>query len=125
MNQLTDQQLTAIDCLLSGQNQTQTAASIGIDRITLWRWLTESSQFQVELNRRRADIWQANSERIRALAGRAIDVLESALDSDSETVRLRAAALLLKAVSLADAGRPDGETDPDRLDFEKSLQSVF
>jgi len=51
-------------------------------------------------------VWEAHADALRPLAGRAIGTL----DADDERMRLAAAAAILKATALQNAGRPGGLT---------------
>jgi len=63
-----------------------------------------------ELNRRRKDVWQTAQERLRGLVGKAIDILEKALQPDD----VKAAVTVLRATNLyGNVGAPHGETDPE------------
>ncbi len=75
---------------------------------TVSRWLHQDAQFVAELNRRRQAVWEAHADALRALAGRAIGTLDALLDADDERVWLAAAAAILKATALQNAGRPVG-----------------
>jgi hypothetical protein len=74
-------------------------------------WRHEHPVFIAELNRRQA-LWTEAHERLRALVGKAVNVLEQAVgDGD-----VKAAIELLKAVKLyGEVGATNGPTDPDVL----------
>lgn len=122
---MTDQQMKAIDSLVSGTTKTEAAAAAGCDRVTLWRWLTNDANFVAALNDRRNDLYEAGAMRLRNLAGQAIDVLETLLDSDNEGLRLRAAVSILKSVALSDLQQPKGETDPEILEKDWERENLF
>ena len=63
-----------------------------------------------ELNRRRKEVWQTAHERLRGLVGKAIDIVEKALNADD----VKAALAVLKATNLyGNVETPQGETDAD------------
>jgi hypothetical protein len=111
---LSAEQERAIPLLLEGKSQTDTAAEIGVPLEVLDGWLTRDAAFVAAWNRTRADEWNAAVQRLRQLAGKAVDALSSLLDSDAEATRLRAAGAVLKFVSLS-GGRPLGPTTPDEV----------
>lgn len=92
---LTPQQHRALDLLATGTRTTDVATDLGIDRTTLWRWQSESAEFQAELNRRRHELWDASVERVRSLVPLALDALEAELGGPH---RLRAATAILDMV---------------------------
>jgi hypothetical protein len=72
---LSQAQLNAIDCLLAGMNDTETAADprVNVCRQTLWDWRMHDPLFLAELQQRRGSLWAASSERLRGLLGKAIE----------------------------------------------------
>jgi len=100
---LTVRQQSAIALLLLGKTAGETAATVGVHRGTIARWLSLDPWFEGELNRRRAELWEGALERVRALVPRALDALECELRPDSSR-RLQAAAHLLKAAGLESLG---------------------
>ena len=53
---LTQNQLSAVDLILTGCNDTQTAQHLGIARETVSRWRLYDPGFQAALNARRAEL---------------------------------------------------------------------
>jgi Helix-turn-helix of insertion element transposase len=84
-------QTRAVDLLAAGTPAADVARELGVDRTTLWRWRREPA-FVAELNARRADLWQATTDRLRALLPRALAALERAIEQDD----WRAAATVLR-----------------------------
>lgn len=124
-SELTDQQRLAIDALIGGQTRTEASAAAGVDRVTLWRWLTNDANFVAALNEARQDIHSTNVSRLRNLASQAVGVLENSLASDNEALRLRAATSILKSVALSDIQRPEGETDPAVVETDITRRNLF
>jgi hypothetical protein len=107
---LSIEQHNAIDLLILGHTDQAVAEQIGVARETICRWRNENPYFMAELNRRRKDMWQTAQERLRGLVGKAIDILEQALQPDD----VKAAVTVLRAANLyGNVGAPQGETDPD------------
>jgi hypothetical protein len=66
VQQLDARRLRAVDLLANGHTDTEAAAELHADRSTLWRWRQEPA-FSAELARRREELWQATSDRLRCL----------------------------------------------------------
>ena len=77
-------QLNAIDCLVAGKNDQETAEAVGVSRQTVNIWRNHDHLFMAALNARRAAVWSAATDRLRALLPRALEVLEGALAADPD-----------------------------------------
>ncbi len=93
---LSVEQLNAIDVLVQGRTDQETAETVGVARETVTRWRNDNPHFTAELNRQRRLIWGDSHDRLRALAGKAVDVLETSLDEGDS----RVAVEVLKAIGL-------------------------
>lgn len=116
-NQLTLAQLKALGPLASGQAISHVAASAGVDRTTVYRWLRDDAAFVAEFNRRKGENVDAIQAELRTMARRAVDVLRQLLDSKDTpaSVRFRVALAVLGTVGGIQA--PDvGETDPSDIE---------
>src|SRR5688572_2426603 len=78
--ELTDEQQAALSALVSGQPVTAAAATAGVARTTLYRWLREDDAFAAAYNGRRAELRDAAHARLLGLADKALAALERALD---------------------------------------------
>ena len=67
LQQLTPKQQAAIDLLLSGRNDRETAEVVGAHRTTISRWRLHDLAFVDELNRRRREVYGAAD--LRRVAG--------------------------------------------------------
>ena len=106
---LSVQQLAAIDMLSSGRTLTETAEALGVARPTVSRWVNHTPLFTSGLNARRQELWVSMTDRLRSLAPKALDVLESALGGEHP---LTAAIHVLKACSVYGAvPAPSGPTE--------------
>ena len=69
---------------------------MGVARETVTRWGNANPHFAAQLNRQRRLIWGNSHDRLRALASKAVDTLDAALQNGDA----RAAVEVLKAVGL-------------------------
>ena len=106
---LTVAQLNAIDLLAQGKTDTDTAAALGVHRVTVTRWRLYSPEFQAALNARRRELWATSADKLRGLAPKALDVLAEELDGPDA---LKAAAVILKLAGIDKVGEPTGQTNP-------------
>ncbi len=93
---LSVEQLNAIDVLVQGRTDQETAETVGVARETVTRWRNDNPHFTAELNRQRRLIWGDSHDRLRALASKAVDTLETSLDEGDS----RVAVEVLKAIGL-------------------------
>lgn len=77
---LTLAQLSAVDLLAAGKNDTDTAAALGVNRVTVTRWRLYSPDFRAALAAQRAAVRGAAADRLRALLPKALDALADALE---------------------------------------------
>jgi len=113
---LSAQQDQVIVLLLSGKTQREAAQDVGVAEETISRWMNNDAEFVATLNARRHELWQANAEKLRALAAQAIDTLGALLDSGDEALRLKAATAVLQ--ELRNTQPAIGPTDPESVEVE-------
>ena len=99
--QLTPEQERALPLVLAGQSDRQVGEAVGRDRVTVTRWRTRNPAFMAALNAERKAMIDAAAERLRGLAGRALDAIERELD-DPERPTGRLALELLRSLGLLD-----------------------
>ena len=117
--QLTVEQLNAIDLLVQGKSDRETAEAVGVARQTVTEWRNGNPAFMAELNRRRQEVWGAQVERLRNLVGQAVTVLEEHLASSDPRLRQAAALHILRAVGLYGTDlRPTGPVEPEDVAAE-------
>ena len=117
---LTPAQEAVIDALLAGKTQAEAAALAGVAAETVSRWKRDNLLFVATWQNRRRQVWDAHAQRLRNLAGRALDVVEQGLDAGD----LRAAALVLKSVDLGDLAAPEAETTPEAIKQARFLDAI-
>ena len=94
---VTIQQRNAIDLLIQGKSDQETADAVGVNRVTVTKWRNYDPWFQAELNQRRQDVWGGSVDRLRSLLPRALERIEQELDGPNGW---RVALHLLKIVGL-------------------------
>ena len=103
--QLSQEQQNAIEHLLQGKSDRAVSEAVGVARQTVWEWRNRDPLFIAELNRQRSEMWKEARERLKTLANRALDVVESQLDSGDPKASLAAAKYILQGTRLM------GDTD--------------
>jgi hypothetical protein len=110
---LTVAQENAVDALASGMKDADTAALVGVNRVTVTRWRLYSPHFRAALTERRRAIWTAGMDRLRSLIPLALDAVADELAKPDNPNRLQSAFGLLKLVPLTIVAQ--GPTDPDEI----------
>ena len=90
----------AIEILLAGGTDSEAAQAAEVSRQTVNGWKRTDAAFIVALNTRRAALWDASSDRLRALIRAALEVFAKSLEDEDVKVRLTAAGKVLQAASL-------------------------
>ncbi len=98
--ELSVEQQNAIDLLLSGKSDREVSESISVSRQTVTEWRNNNELFKSELFQRRAGLWSRDIDRLRALVGDAINILEEDLRGDDLKARSAAAVHLLRCVGI-------------------------
>ena len=118
-SRLSVEQLNAIDILVQGRTDQETAETVGVARETVTRWRNDNPHFTAELNRQRRLIWGDSHDRLRALASKAVDTLETSLDEGDSRVALE----VLKAIGLyGQVQPPSGPEDADLVLWEEARE---
>jgi hypothetical protein len=112
---LTLPQQSAIDLLASGKTDTETAELLGLSRVAVSKWRLYDPVFQAALNQRRAEVWGAGCDRLRALVPKALDALADELDNKDNPNRLKAAVEVLKLAQLPAGKAGIGATDAEEI----------
>jgi hypothetical protein len=108
-------QLSAIDLLVSGKNDKETAELLGLSRTAVTKWRLYDPVFQATLNLRRTEVWGAGIDRLRSLIPKALDALAEEMESKENPNRLKAALEVLRIAQLSAGGLAQGPTDPDEI----------
>lgn len=102
--QLTPQQTTAIELIVTGRTDAEVAVQVGVTRETVNRWRNWNPLFMAAMNELRLGLWKATRERLRTLNAKALDVIEQHVQAGS----LKAALALLKYAN--EEKMPNGST---------------
>ena len=121
---LTPAQLNAIDCLLVGKNDRETAEAVGVCRQTVTRWRLTDWFFQSELKRKRAQLWNGALDRLRSLIPKAIDVLEFRLSKNNGDFGLQAVAQLFKLMKPGGLLQPNSQEQELYTDFADEMADL-
>jgi hypothetical protein len=78
---LSIEQQNAIDMLILGRGDQETATAVGVDRSTIWSWKKENPRFMATLERRRAEVWRQPQERLRSLMSKAVENVAALVES--------------------------------------------
>ena len=114
-DKLSVEQLNAIDVLVLGKTDQETAKAVGVARETVNRWRNENPYFAAELNKHRKQLWRVNEDQLRALTTKAVDAVETVLDGGDSKVAID----VLKAVGIYGAVQaPSGPVDAELVVLE-------
>src|SRR5262245_24535399 len=112
---LTMHQLNAIDLLAAGKTDKETAELLGLSRTCVTKWRLYDPVFQAALTRRRAEVWSAGIDRLRALIPKALDALADALENKQSPNRLKAASEILRLAHLPAGSLGIGPSDAEEI----------
>ena len=124
---LNPKQAAAVELVAVGKRDTEVAEAVGVTRQTVNAWRKWHPEFEAELNRRRAEVWGASADRLRALLPRALDILEQKLDAPpAESANMALAVVKLSGLA-TDGLRPAGPTDAEEVirDHAPTAASLF
>jgi hypothetical protein len=119
-HEFTVAQLNAIDLLVTGKTDQETAEAVGVTRQTVNGWRNVNPWFAAELNRRRQDLWGVSVDQLRALLPRAVAVLAEELDGGNDRAGVALSILRLGGVDRTKAPQKldtflVGPTDPEAV----------
>lgn len=123
---LSPAQCIALQALLKGKSYTEAAKQAGVARRTLYNWRSSDETFAAALDNELEAGWEEHRERMESLRGRALDVLEKAMDTTLVgDVALRAAITTLDRAGLPvtkevrHSGNSGAGRDPDLANLSK------
>ena len=121
----TEQQTEVIDLLIVGETMQDAAEKVGCTAEEIDQWFMDDAVFVAGVNGRQQDRHRARVDRLRSMADDAIGTLGELLQSENESVRLRAATAVLKAASLTGVQEPDGEVTADDVEREWARDNLL
>jgi hypothetical protein len=102
----------AIEMILTGATDTAVAEALMVTRKTIYRWRVEDTQFRAHLDRRRRELFDNASDRLRNLLGSALDRLTRQVNDPYASTSLRAARTLLALARVGQAVSDAREPHP-------------
>jgi hypothetical protein len=112
---LTLAQQNAVDLLVGGKNDTETAELLSLSRSSVTKWRLYDPVFQAALNQRRAEVWGTGLDRLRALIPKALNALAEELERADNPNRWKVASAILRLARLPSGDLGIGCTDPDEI----------
>lgn len=83
---LSPHQIAVLESLLTGATVTKAAATVGVDRTTVHRWIRSDPVFLASLNEGKRELWESIGRQMLYVARAAADtVLEAIHDGDART----------------------------------------
>ena len=92
---LSENQFIAIELLMASQPVAKAAATAGVSRVTIYRWL-KNDDFKAELDKRKNALIERSSRKLAGALDQAVDVLIALLKSKNQNVRRLAAGNLIE-----------------------------
>ena len=113
---LKENQLQAVTMTASGQRGCDIAESLAVSRETVSRW-RQLPEFQAAVNTMLRDAQNATRDRLRGLAGKALDTVEEVLQDKAvpASERLKAAFKVLDLCGAESAANEPGLTDSEKI----------
>jgi transposase-like protein len=103
--------------LSTGQNVLEVAKTLDVDRTTIWYWRQQPA-FEAILNQQRAETIQTMQDGLLDLHQQALKTLKRCLNSDNESVALKASQVIIEKVLQFTVG----ETDTEKIKLEQQIQ---
>jgi hypothetical protein len=119
---LTERQMTAITLLNLGHTHGAVAATVGVDRRTIYRWRLHNPVFAAELHRRQHELYQVLGNRIRMLALKCVRVVDTELSRKRRYGELPPKAYALDVLRATGLLRVLEPTGPENLDAATDAQ---
>ncbi|HEV7302493.1 MAG TPA: prolyl oligopeptidase family serine peptidase [Tepidisphaeraceae bacterium] len=111
---LTERQRTAVALLLVGENDSVVAGRLGVHRNTISRWRSQNPVFIAELHRRQHEMFEALVGRVRKLAMKSMQTIDTALSDNGaayDPAAQRLAVSVLRGTGAFKQAQPSGAQD--------------
>lgn len=128
MSQLSGKQIKAVECIMAGLTDTETAQKIGVTRETVNTWKNKDFNFKAELNKQRNDILKSMQDRQREITAKAYNIINKYLDDqlESDHVDVKTALDIIKSFKVQS---PTLEEDAEIIQLketqEKEMKETF
>jgi len=99
-NGLNSNQHMAIDLILSGMSDREIAEELGLSRQSVNSWRNRNEQFRQALQDRRNALIEVHQGNLNSLVGKAIKILQDAMENGDRSERLKAALQVLRISGL-------------------------
>jgi hypothetical protein len=106
---------SAIDLLVTGKTDTEKAELLNLSLTCVTKWRLYSPAFQAALHVRRAEVWAAGIDWVRALLPKALNALADELEDKDSPHRLKAAAEILRLAQLPGGAGVIRPTDAEEI----------
>lgn len=113
-------QYRMISLLLQGWTQSAVATELGVSRRCVSRWLAKGCLIHEILEKRKHDLWAAGKQYADNLYLKAMRVIDEALESPRDEVRMRAASIVLKQVKFQEPPDPENRTMKEMEEIERA-----
>ena len=117
-------QESALERILAGDLLPAAATAAGVDPATVVDWLSNDSEFVAALNHKRRRQHEQDAQRLRSLAGDAVEAIAECLQSDNDRLRLQAASMVLKSCNLSDLPLPSKRVTAEGVEQEWRFESM-
>lgn len=105
----------ALAMIMQGEKDVKIAASLGINRTTIYRWRKYDTEFMKALDERQTLMREAASNGLLELTEAALEAVREALKDDDNRVRLQAARMVLDMLKVNKPEEKQGSTVLDLL----------
>ena len=122
---LSAEQSKVIEHMVEGETVAESARLAGCTLADVETWLQSDAVFVAGLNGYQQDHYRANIDRLRSLAGEAVDALSELLQSETESVRLKAATVVLRSVNMVQVEKPAGSTTAAKVEKDWARARMF
>ena len=120
--ELSPAQVVAVELVATGRSDGETAEAAGVTRQTVNGWRHHDPAFIAAVNAARREMWSSSRAKLRALASRAVDMIE---DNLKDTPPPKVIPVLLAVMKLAgELPEPDGATTTEGVIHELAESRV-
>lgn len=124
MENLNDKQIKAIEHIISGLTDAETAEKVGVTRETVNTWKNQNPYFKAELNKHRNSILMTLQDKQRELVTKAYKVLDKHLDKqlESDEIDVKTSLEIIRNYKPIN---PKLDTDPEIIEAKERKEKEF